>query len=386
VAKPTALRRFRLFNIAVSTYNKGQKMYKSITSLLVAVLIVSFLAVPNQTVYAQISLPAEINKSFSPISIAAGGTSRLSVTIFNPNGFALTNAAWADNLVGVQPGLTIASPAGVTNSCGGSVTATAGSTTLSLSGGTVPAQVGTTPGRCTVSVNVTSSTAGNLINTIPAGALSSTGGGTTISNTTPASATLNVTGSPTPTVSKSFSPTSIWAGQTSQLSIVIRNNELGRTLTQVSLTDNLPTNVFLANPVNLGNTCGGTVTATPGGTTVVLSNGSIPPNSSCVITVDVTSDVQGSYVNRIPPNALGTQQGVTNSTAATLIITLQNPTGSPYTGVNFTDNLPTPMTVVSGGTVTNTCGGTVSTTATSATLSGGTIPAGTPASPGTCTI
>ncbi|HSB03115.1 MAG TPA: sortase [Anaerolineales bacterium] len=389
-------------------------MHKSIVFLLVVVLTVSIVAVPQQTAYAQISLPAEINKSFSPISIAAGGVSRLRVTIFNPNPFQLTNASWTDNLIGVQSGLTIASPTGLTNSCGGSVSAPAGGTSLSLSGGTVPAQSGSTPGSCTVSINVTSTTTGNLINTIPAGALSSTGGGVSISNTTPASATLNVTGSTTPTVSKSFSPSTIWAGGISQLSIVITNNESGRSLTQASLTDNLPANVFLANPVSPSLTgCGASasLTAVSGGTSVTLSNGTIAPNSSCIITVDVTSNTQGPYTNRIPANALGTQQGVTNPTPATarlnvqeigiakrfspptltpggtttLVITLQNPRSTPYTGVNFTDNLPAPLTAVS--VTANSCGGTVSITpSTRVNLTGGTIPAGSPTAPGTCTI
>jgi len=389
-------------------------MHKSILFLLVAVLSISMLAIPSQTVYAQISLPAEINKSFSPISIAAGGTSRLRVTIFNPNGFSLTNASWTDNLVGVQPGLSIADPVGLTNTCGGSVTAVVGSTTLSLSGGTVPAQSGATPGSCTVSINVTSTTIGNLINTIPRGALTSTGGGTTITNTTPASATVNVNGVFPPAVSKSFSPSTIWAGDTSQLSIIIRNNEQGRSLTQASLTDNLPANVSLANPPNVTTTGCGSPTFSPspaaGNTSISMTNGTIAANSTCTITVNVTSNVQGGYTNRIPANALQTQQNLTNSTPATarlnvqeigvtkrftpvtfsaggtttLIITLQNPTGSPYTSVNFTDNLPAPLTPVS--VTANNCGGTTSTTATSVNLTGGTIPAGSIATPGTCTI
>jgi LPXTG-site transpeptidase (sortase) family protein len=388
-------------------------MRRTIISLLVVVLTISILAVPGQTVYAQISLPAEINKSFSPISIAMGATSRLSVTVFNPNGFSLTNASWTDNLVRVQPGLVIASPVGVTNSCGGSVSAPAGGTTLSLSGGTVPAQAGATPGSCTVSINVTSTTTGNLINTIPAGELTATGGGRSITNTTPASATLNVDGTQPPTVSKGFSPTTIWAGATSQLSILITNNERGRSLTQVTLTDNLPANVFIANPPNASTSgCGPSpsLTAVSGGTSVTLSNGTIAPTSSCIITVNVTSDTQGTYTNRIPANALGTQQGLTNATPATarlnvqeigltkrfspatfsvggnttLIITLQNPMTFPYTGASFTDNLPAPLTVV--GVTANTCGGTTTTTANSISLTGGTIPAGSPTSVGTCTI
>lgn len=226
-------------------------MQKSVLPWLMGVMIVSMLFSPGENVSAQaLSFPAEMNKGFSPISIAVGETSRLNISVFNPNAFPLTNASWTDNLIGIQPGLVIASPVGLTNSCGGSVTASAGSTTVSLNGGTVPAQTGSTPGSCTVSINVTSLTLGNLINTIPANALSSTGAGANVTNTTPASATLNVTGTLPPSVSKSFSPATIWGGETSRLSLVIRNYETSRSLTQVSLTDNLPANLFLANPVS----------------------------------------------------------------------------------------------------------------------------------------
>src|SRR5512138_562166 len=391
-------------------------MRRSVLSLLVVVLVVSILAVPGQTVSAQDPFfDAEINKSFSPISIPAGGISRLSVTIFNPNPlFSLTNASWADNLIGVQPGLTIANPVGLTNNCGGSVSAPAGGTALSLSGGTVPPQVGSTPGECTVSINVTSTSTGNKINTIPAGELSSTGDGNSITNTTPASATLNVTGTPRPSINKSFSPATIWAGRVSRLSIVITNNEIGRTLTQASLTDNLPANVFLADPVSPQLTGCGTsaaLSAVSGGTSVTLTGGTVTPNSSCTIRVNVTSNVQGRHLNEIPASALQTQEGVTNAVPATaqltvreigitkqfepdtlspggtttLRITLQNPHSTPYTGVGFTDNLPAPMTAVS--VTANSCGGPVSITPSSRVqLSNGTIPAGSPTTLGTCTI
>ena len=385
-------------------------MRKSMSHFLVVALIVSVLGSSTQTAKAQsISLPAEINKKFTPISIAAGGISVLSITIFNPNVFALTNASWTDNLVAVQPGLRVASPAGINNSCGGNVSTT--TTSITLTGGTVPAQSGSTPGSCTVSVNVTSVTTGSLINTIPIGALSSTGGGANISNTSPASATLNVTGSPAPSVSKSFNPNTIWAGGTSRLTITIRNNLPSTSLTQASLTDNLPANVFLANPVSptLAG-CGGSATlaAVAGGTTITLNNGSIAPSSTCSITVTVTSNQQGSYTNTIPQNALGTAQGLTNPSPAsdqinvqeigltkrflpstfsagvitTLIITLQNPTSSDYTGVAVTDNLPTPL--ILAGSPTTTCGGNLTTTTTSVTLTNGTIPAGTLANVGSC--
>ena len=402
-------------------------MRKLIIFSLVTAVLFSVTVAPDRGVSAQIiTLPAEVNKGFAPLSIAPGGVSRLSVTVYNPNLFPITNTSWTDNLIGVQPGLRIADPVGLTNNCGGSVGASAGATSLSLSGGTVPAQTGSTPGRCTVTVNVTSNTVGNLINTIPSGALSASGGGVAISNTDPASATLNVAGlvTPPPTspppsgpplaLNKNFSPGTIWAGGTGQLTIVIRNNQTNASLTQASVTDNLPDNVFLANPVSPTlSGCGSSasVTAVSGGTSVTLNNASIAPSSTCTVRVNVTSNVQGSYTNRIPAGSLQTQEGLTNPDdatdrlnvqaigiektfspgtisaggTATLTITLQNPTNSAYTGVRFTDDLPSPMTVAS--VTQNTCGGTLSTTpANTISLTGGTIPAGSSTNPGTCTI
>jgi hypothetical protein len=179
-------------------------------SLIVA--LVSGMLMQTQTVQAA-SLPAEINKQFTPLQINAGGVSVMRVTIFNPNVYQLTNASWVDNLIGVQPGLYIANPPGVVNTCGGTVTALLGSTNLSLNGGTVPAQVGQTPGACYVEINVSSVTPGNLINTIPANNLTAQGndGGTivNISNTTPASATITVIGVTPPSITKGFVPNTI---------------------------------------------------------------------------------------------------------------------------------------------------------------------------------
>ena len=391
-------------------------MNRSTLALLVIGGLIFSTVFTGQIVKAQgLSFPAEINKSFSPISIPSGGTARLSVTIYNPNVFALTNASWNDNLIGVQPGLSIESPPNVSNTCGGSVTATVGATNFSLSGGTVPAQ-GAAPGSCTVSVDVTSTTPGNLINTIPARELTSTGGGVQITNTTPASATLRVGIIQAPTLNKSFNPNTTWVGQTSQLTIRIRNNDLNATLTQTSVTDNLPANVVLANPVSSTLTNCGTaasLTAVPGGTSVRLSNSTIPANSTCVIRVNVTSDTAGAYTNTIPARAIQTQQGVTNGSPAsarlnvqevginksfspanfqaggtsTLTITLQNPSGSPYTGVDISDTLPGTVLTVVPGTATTTCGGTASTAQPrTVSLANGVIPAGTILSPGTCTI
>ncbi len=392
-----------------------------ITLLLILGFLLMLNGQPENIVKAQvITLPAEINKSFSPIAIIPGTISRLSVSIYNPNSFPLADAGWLDNLDGVQPGISIANPANVSSNCGGSVTADPGTTTLSLSEGDIPAQVGINPGSCTLSVDVTSVTQGNLVNTIPAGGLTASGGGATITNTTPASATLRVDTVLSPSVTKAFNPTTVWAGQSSQLTIVIRNNDLSTTLTETSLTDFLPTNVVLANPVSPSlSGCGGsaTLTAVSGTGSAALNNGQISPNSTCTIRVNVVSTTQGVYPNIIPagPTGVGsirTHQGVTNTALATdtlyvqalnltkafspssipaggtstVTLTLQNPTNIAYTGVNLTDSLPAGLTV-SGVPASPQCGGVITSTANSVTLTGGTIPASTtPPTLSTCTI
>ncbi len=373
---------------------------------------------PVQTAYA-IAIPAEINKQFTPILIDAGAVSVLRITVFNPNTFPLTNTSWTDNLVGVQPGLVIAAPGVIQNTCGGSTIATPGTTTISLSGGFVLEQVQSTPGECYVEVNVTSTVPGNLINTIPAQNLSANGNdnGTSvnITNTTPASATLTVIAVTPPTLSKGFSPNTISAGNVSTLSITINNNDTNTNLTGTSFTDTLPANVVLANPAfgatPLAN-CGpsASLAAVSGGSTIALTGAIVTPGQDCVVTVNVTSATQGVYVNTIPagpggPGSIRTDQGVTNTAPAnatlnvqpvtvtkqfnsssfqaggtdTLTITIQNLSAVNYTGVNLADVLPTApntnLTYVAASSSTTCTPGAVSNTATTVTLTGGTVPA-----------
>ncbi|NPV75141.1 MAG: sortase [Anaerolineae bacterium] len=379
-----------------------------------------------EPVYAQtLTYYAEINKSFTPIEIIPGGISRLRVTIYNPNAFQLTDAAWTDNLAGVQPGIRISNPVNLTNTCGGSVTAIAGSTTLALSGGIVPAKTGGIDGSCTVAIDVTSITPGNLINTIPAGGLTASGNGGDVTNSTPASATLQVDTIAPPSLNKNFDPNTVWVGQTSKLTINIINNDLVNALTQTSLTDNLPANVFVVNnppsvpaPTFTGTGCTGTVTAPNGAASVQLTNATIPKNTICSIIVYVRSSVANVYTNRILAGAIQTKEGVTNSGNAVadlnvqavgiakafspttiqagetslLTITLRNPTGTPFTGVTLTDTLPGSVLEFIPGTEATTCASGSETLSFSGslprsiTLSGGRVPSGNVTNPGSCTI
>jgi hypothetical protein len=128
-----------------------------------------------------------VSKSFSPASISAGGVSTLTITLYNTS---------VDTVDAITT-LTDLLPAGVTTvgagatTCAGGVVTTPGSNTVLLTGGTIPAAslATNTPGTCTVSVNVTSATAGSHVNTVEAGGLATDNG----DNATPASATLAVT-------------------------------------------------------------------------------------------------------------------------------------------------------------------------------------------------
>ncbi len=359
------------------------------------------------------SFQAGLNKDFSPISISAGGVSRLSVTVYNPNPFEMilssAPAAWTDQL---PVGMRFASPANAATTCGGTVTT--GGTTLTLIGGAVPAQVNSAPGYCTVSVDVTSSQPGNLINTIPAGNLMAADptGEIAITNPTDASATLMVNAVQPPSLSKTFAPNTIWVAQTSTLTITLRNNDTNTALAQVFVTDTLPNHITIASPDNAATTCGsGTVSTTAA--SVTLSGGTVPAGGTCTVKVSVTSVTPGVYTNVIPTGAIQSQQGVTNTGAATaplnvqeigltksfspnnfqvggsstLTIGLQNPSPLPYTGVALTDTLPDGLMIASPANEATTCpGGSVSVTGSSVTLTGSVIPAGTPTTPGYCTI
>ncbi|WP_219818320.1 DUF7507 domain-containing protein, partial [Clavibacter michiganensis] len=100
----------------------------------------------------------QLDKSFSPASTTTGGMSKLTFTITNTselgskNGWSFTDA--------LSSGLTVSNPSAATTTCAsGVVTAPAGGGSVSVAGNLIAGQAS-----CTVSVNVTSSTAGTYAN------------------------------------------------------------------------------------------------------------------------------------------------------------------------------------------------------------------------------
>ena len=232
-----------------------------------------------------------IAKSFFPATIQANGTSTITFTLSNPNSVPLTGASFSDafptnmttiaaaqNYIGVGRG-----------TCTGAIPSagTGAVTSRAFAGINIPANAS-----CTVMVDVTATTGGVYNNTVS--------GVTTFQTpTSGAGATAVLTVLASPTVTKSFSPSTITtaAADFSVMTLTLTNPN-GIPLTGVAITDTYPSaNLDNTTPTVTSNTCGGTLTATAGASAVTLTGGSIPANSSCTITVRVLSATAAAYVN-----------------------------------------------------------------------------------------
>lgn len=100
----------------------------------------------------------QLDKEFSPTSVATGGVSTLTLTITNTSDLAAKNGwSFTDEL---PEGLVVADPSAVETDCpAGDVTAAAGATSLSGTGNLDAGMAS-----CTISVNVTSDEAGGYTN------------------------------------------------------------------------------------------------------------------------------------------------------------------------------------------------------------------------------
>ncbi|MGB6298046.1 MAG: DUF11 domain-containing protein [Rivularia sp. (in: cyanobacteria)] len=209
-------------------------------------------------------------------------------------------------------------------------------------------------------------------------------------------------------INKEFNPITVTKYEKTTLTIKFLNNN-NAAATNVNVTDNLPNNVFIADPPNIiNNSCGGTVTATTGDTKVTITDGTVPAPSGgageCEFSVDVIATQPGTYVNQIPQGSASSSQGSNafkaeatitvnpaapitgsksfspgvlhgNGTPTTMTININNPNAFVVNNLSFTDNLPSELKVASSPNTSTTCNGTVTAVAdaTSVALSGGTI-------------
>ena len=230
---------------------------------------------------------------------------------------------------------------------------------------------------------------------------------------------VTFTGCATPvpsSITKAFSPNPIAISGISTLTFTLANSN-SIVLTGVNFTDSLPSGIQVAATPTASTTCGGTPTWAPTAGTTTLTFGSptaasIPANSSCTVSVNVTGTVDGSHQNVsgfISSTNGGTNTSSTGSASATLTVlkppaiaklfapnpilangtstltfTISNPNlNNDLTGVAFLDTYPTGVTNTNPLSTSNSCGGTLTSAAggNSVSLSGGTVSAG-----GSCTV
>lgn len=295
---------------------------------------------------------------------------------------------------------------------------------VQLTGGTLGAANGTQPATCFLEIDVTAAAGGNYTNQIPVGALTSQIGGIPTANSQPASAILRVgqplvahkaiggftldAGNPSGfTTGSAFrSP-----GASARLVINLRNpNSIP--LTELAFSDGFPAGLTVATTPAEATTCAGgqvTVKASPSATSIALTGATIAAASSCTVSVNVVSNIAGSYLNTIASGSITTLEGFKNeeSTNAELIVSYPPGIGKQFApavippngtsrltlifdndnaaaitlSADFVDNLPTlpgAVLVASSPGMTSTCTGTVTAAAGSNNVrlaSGASIPA-----------
>lgn len=147
--------------------------------------------VPNATTLSSINfgltnvptVPLTIADAFGTSPLVFGQTTSLTFTITNANALSVAGAGFSDSL---PAGLVVATPNGLTSTCGGSTTAAAGSGSVSLTGGTL-----TSTSHCTIGLNVLAVGLGTHNNTTSA--ITSTNVGTGAASNT-ASVVVNQAG------------------------------------------------------------------------------------------------------------------------------------------------------------------------------------------------
>jgi hypothetical protein len=258
-----------------------------------------------------------VTQSFSPSSVIETIASTLTLTFTNANAFDLTELGFTDTL---PAGLAIASsPAPSTTCTFTNDSLTIASNTVTLSGGDTPPK-----SSCTLTLSVSSTTAGAFTNRIAAGALTTGPAG---GNATASAAALTVTAPNPATVSASFAPASIEQNGRSTLTLSL-NNSNAIALTGIAVADSLPGNVTVSTATAPSTTCGGSLSSTT--SSVSLTGGNIPASGACTIVVTVTSAGVGTYTDTIAAGALTTNPAAAANEAvasATLTVTATGGSG-----------------------------------------------------------
>ncbi|WP_190811533.1 Calx-beta domain-containing protein [Flagellimonas sp. S3867] len=126
-----------------------------------------------------------------------------------------------------------------------------------------------------------------------------------------------------PTVATSaFSPTTIYSGEESIVTITIENPSNGVSLTNLALTNNLPAGMTIAPTPDSSSSCGGTISAISGASSFSITGVSLPAGTTCSFTFDVTTATSGVFTNTITPSDITNDQNIPLSGTTTSDLTV----------------------------------------------------------------
>ena len=245
------------------------------------------------TATLHVDAPPVLDISFSQPSVRTTQPSGLQITITNPgtNPDNLTNVSFTANLpTGIHVNNASQTPICQAIGAGpqtGTVTLTNPST-IALTGAAIAPNT-----NCQVTITIRTDAHG--VYPISFAATSDNGG-------TGNTATATLTVSDAPTVTSSFSGSTVPLNGTTTLTINITNPNT-TSLSSIAFTDTLPAGLKVATPPNLTNTCGGTATANAGAGTFSLTNGGLSPSASCKITVAIDATTAGVKNNSVQVNS-----------------------------------------------------------------------------------
>ena len=312
-----------------------------------------------------VAAPPTLAKSFLPTTIAKGGTSTLTVTIANPNAFAITLSGDFEDTY--PSGMVNTSPVVSTGTTCAGVTAEPGGGHFTIAGGSsIPAS-----SSCVVKMTVVGNAAGALVN--DTGTISTSAG-------IGAKATATLTVLAPPAIAKAFSPTTIALNGSgtlvSTLTFTITNPNTSDALTGVGFTDSFPAGVVVAATPNVQVAGCGAGAFNPvvaaGAGSVTFAGATVANQIPCVVSVDVRGTSSGTKDNT--SGAVTSTNGGTGNVAqatltvlsvptvtktfdpttitldngtTTLTVLLRNLNGIPITLTDvFTDTFPAGMTIV----------------------------------------
>ena len=265
-----------------------------------------------------------VQKSFYPATVGVGGVSTVSVVVKNNSATQpLTNLSLSDvfPLTGPTPDFVIANVPAASVSCANptcptaTLTAVAGGSQVTLSGATIGPG-----GIASLKFDIKVQKTGTLTNVIPVANV------TTANGLTPAAdaiATIFVDPSNAPSVTKSFTPSTVNPGEISRLEITIATPTIGN---HYSFIDTLPAGMLIAPTPNITYPTfqqqGTSVVASPLGNTITVTR--VFPLLTRLITigVDVIGTRGGTLTNTIPAGALTSVDGTNTAPASASLQTL----------------------------------------------------------------